>query len=89
MTRSLGMSYLPNIMMRRTPARVPVTDQNSTGLNQSSQSPQSLMKKYFIRKYLYILPLVDVVEILVVVVVVVVVVVEMEVVLLVVIVVDD
>ena len=34
-------------MMRRTPAKVPVTDQNNTGLNQSSQSLQSLLKQIF------------------------------------------
>ena len=74
--------------MRTTPAREPVTHQNSSGLNQSVHSTQSLMGKYCksltnIYYIIYILPLVEVVEVLEVVVV------EMEVVVVVVDVVDD
>ena len=44
---------LPNMMMRTTPAKLAVTDQNRTGLNQSGQSPQSLIKTKYYNKIIF------------------------------------
>ena len=55
MSHGSEQANLPNMRMRRTPARTPVTHQNSSGLNQSLHSTQSWMgNNYCIFKKIFL-----------------------------------